>query len=353
MALTARSALLGSCLIGFEKNGVFMRWRSLTAALFAAVAAVCVIGSAMAADENWIQLRDGVQARFLTAFKSTDADKPKTLMANFVLSDAKVVADHAKIIEVADQLFGRIVLIAAEDKAYARAIVNILKSETKKGDDTIQAFEDFLYVRGSNGVWLRQAGTEGWKTAQDPAWTPPTPEVVQLSNGTVYVDFIGEVFPPAGATKALGIELRSATPTNNIPAKYNEIKEIWSRLDHTKLSNAGFDFVHLENYGEPLLGRFHVRKRVYVDITRKSDGTWPVLPDTAPLKDGKEPLVAGIGLRFEDDASQFASRAVATTVPVSNRSEGNEAILPGLAISSRRLLATGAKASSALEYLKP
>ena len=329
-----------------------MRWRSVTAALIAAVAAVCVISNAMAAVENWIQLRDGVQARFLTAFKS--ADKPKTLTANFVLSDANIVGDHAKIIEVADQLFGRIVLIAAEDKEYARAIVNILKSETKKGDETIQVFEDFRYLRGGNGVWLRQAGPEAWKTAQDPAWTPPTPEVVQLSTGIVYVDFIGEIFAPAGATKALGIELHSATPVSNIPAKYNEIKEIWNRLNHAKLSEAGFDFVHLENYGAPLLGKFHVRKRVYVDITRQPDGTWPVLPETAPLKDGKEPLVAGIGLRFEDDASRFASRAVASTVSVSNRSEDEvDGLTSGIAISSRRLLATGGTASSALEYLTP
>jgi hypothetical protein len=331
-----------------------MRWRSLTAALFAAVAAVCVIGTAMAAGENWIQLRDGVQARFLTAFKSTDADKPKTLIANFVLSDAKIVTDRTKVIEVADQLFGRIVLIAAEEKTYAQAIVNILKSETKKGGDTVQAFEDFRYVRGSNGVWLRQAGPEAWKTAQDPAWTPATPEVVQLPTGIVYVDFIGEIFAPAGATKALGVELHSATPVSNIPAKYKEIKEIWNRLNHAKLGEVGFDFVHLENYGEPLLGKFHVRKRVYVDITRKEDGTWPELPETAPLKDGKEPLVAGIGLRFEDDASQFASRAVASTVPVSNRSEDEvDGLTSGIAIRSRRLLTTGGTASSAFEYLKP
>ena len=307
----------------------------------------------MAAEENWIQLRDGVKARFLTAFKSTDEATPKTLVANFVLNDAKLVTDHTKVIEVADQLFGRIVLLAAEEKDYKRAVVNLLRAEAKKGEDTVQEFEDFHYARGSNGVWLRQAGPEAWKTAQDSSWTPPKSEVVPLATGNVYVDFIGEVFPPAGSTKALGIELRSAVAVTNIPAKYNEIKEIWNRLDQAKLAAAGFDFVHLENYGEPLLGKFQVRKRVYVDITRKADGTWPVLPDTAPFKDGKEPLVAGIGLQFEDDASRFASRAVASTVPVSNRSEGGEAILPGLAISSRRLLATGATATSALEYIKP
>jgi hypothetical protein len=331
-----------------------MLWRSVVAALFAAATALGALSGTAVAAENWIQLRDGVQARFLTAVNTSTPSKAKTLAVSFVLNDAKVIADQAKAIDIADQLFGRIVLLAAEEKEYQRAIVNLLKAEEKKGAETVQVFEDFHYARGSNGVWLRQAGPEAWKTAQDPAWTPPTPEVVQLSTGIVYVDFIGEIFAPAGATKALGIELHSATPVSNIPAKYNEIKEIWSRLNHAKLSEAGFDFVHLENYGAPLLGKFHVRKRVYVDITRQPDGKWPVLPKTAPLKDGKEPLVAGIGLRFEDDASRFASRAVASTVSVSNRSVDDvDGLTSGIAISSRRLLATGGTASSALEYLTP
>jgi hypothetical protein len=330
--------------------GFSMRFRGLTAALFAALLVLC--GAATAA-ENWIQLRDGVQARFLTAFTRSDPAKPKTLLVNFVLSDAKIVADQTKVIEIADQLFGRIVLLAAEEKEFTRAIVNLLKSETKRGEETVQAFEDFHYARGNNGVWLRQAGPQAWKTAQDATWTPPVPETVQLSTGTVYVDFVGEIFAPAGATKALGIELHSPTAVTNIPAKYNEIKEVWNRLDREKLTQAGFDFVHIENYGEPLRGKFQVRKRVYVDITRQTDGKWPELPDTAPFKDGKEPLVAGVGLRFEDDATHFASRAVASIAPVSNRSEGEDAITPGIAISARRLLATGAKAASAREYFKP
>lgn len=329
-----------------------MQWWRTTAAIFAALVAVCLISGAARAAENWIQLRDGVQARFLTALASTDPAKPKTLLVNFVLNDAKIVADQSKVIEVADQLFGRIVLLAAEEKEYKRAIVNLLKSETKRGADTVQAFEDFHYARGANGVWLRQAGPQAWKTAQDATWTPAQPEAVQLSTGTVYIDFAGEIFPPAGATKALGIEVHSATSVTNIPAKYNEIKEIWNRLDRAKLTQAGFDFVHIENYGEPLLGKFHVRKRVYVDITRQEDGNWPELPDTAPFKDGKEPLVAGVGLQFEDDATHFASRAVASIVPVSSRSENGEGIVPGVAISARRLLATGSKAASARDYLK-
>ena len=69
------------------------------------------------AEENWIALRDGVKARFLTALESTDPSKPKTLTANFLLDDPKVVADHVKVIDVADQLFGRIVLVPADTKA--------------------------------------------------------------------------------------------------------------------------------------------------------------------------------------------------------------------------------------------
>jgi hypothetical protein len=270
------------------------------------------------------------------------------------LNDAKVIADQVKAIDIADQLFGRVVLLAAEEKEYQRAIVNLLKAEEKKGADTVQVFEDFHYARGGNGVWLRQAGPQAWKTAQDPSWAAPKPEVVQLSNVTVYIDFAGEIHPPTGASKALGIDMNSATPVTNIPAKYREIREVWNRLNLAKLTEAGFDFVHIGNYGEPLRGKFHVRKRVYVDITRQPDGTWPQLPETAPLKDSSEPLVAGVGLRFEGDAERLATRAVSSIIPVSNRSEDDvDGLTSGIAISSRRLLATGGTASSAHEYLMP
>ncbi len=327
-----------------------MGWRSWAAALLLTV--VALAGTAISA-ENWIELRDGVKARFLTALKTTDSAEPKTLMVNFVLNDVAIVNDQAKVIEVADQLFGRVVLVAAEEKEYVRAVVNLLKSEKKVGDETQQEFEDFHYVRGSNGVWLRQAGPEAWKTAQDPNWTPPQSETVKLSTGTVYVDFIGEIFAPAGVTKALGIEFHSTTAVTNIPGKYGEIKEVWGRLDHAKLAQAGFDFVHIENYSEPLLGKFQVRKRVYLDIRRLADGTWPTLPDTAPFKDGKEPLVAGVGLRLEDDATYFASRAASSIIPVSNRFNDVDGVTSGIAVSTRRLLITGSKAPSALDYLTP
>ncbi len=327
--------------------GSSMQWRSVWTALLAV--AVLALGDAARA-ENWIQLRDGVEARFLTALESSDSSKAKALIVNFVLKDPKIVADHGKVIGVADQLFGRVVLVAAEEKNYVRAVVSLLKSEKKVGPETVQAFEDFTYARAKDGVWLRQAGPEPWKIAQDPNWTQPKPETVQISTGTVYVDFVGEVFPPAGATKALGVEMRSAKPVTNIPAKYNEIKEIWARLDQAKLAQAGFDFVHIENYSEPLRGKFHVRKRVYIDISRAPDGTWPVLPDTAPFKDGREPLVAGVGLQHEDDATRFAQRAVSSVVTVGESLDGPEGLTSGIAISSRRLLETGAKAST---YLAP
>ena len=304
-----------------------------------------------AAEDNWIPLRDGLKARFLTAFENTDADKPRTLFANFVLSDTSVLADHARTIEIADQLFGRIVLVPADAKGFKRAVVNLLISETKTGATTKQTFEDFAYARGSNSVWLRQAGAQPWKTAQDAQWQQPQSETVVLSVGTVYVDFAGEIFAPPGSKKALGVELRSSTPVGNIPGKYTEIKELWGRLDHAKLTEQGFDFVHLENYSEPLLGKFQVRQRVYLDIRRPDVGDWPTLPDTAPLDGAKDPLVAGIGSSVEDDATRFASAAVGSIVTVSNRSDAAKGVTTGVGISSRGVPGKQ-RGPSAFDYLK-
>lgn len=312
------------------------------------VALVLVFSSTQAA-ENWIPLRDGLKARFLTAFESTDTAKPRALVANFVLSDPTAATDQTKSIDIADQLFGRVVLVPADSKGFKRAVVNLLLSETKVGDTTTQKFEDFSYARGSNGVWLREAGAASWKTAQDATWERPESKLVELAAGQVYIDFVGQIFAPSGTTKALGVEMRSSTPVSNIPGKYAEIKELWGRLDQAKLAAEGFDFVHIENYSEPLLGKFHVRQRVFVDIRRADTGEWPKLPDTAPLDGSKDPLVAGVGLGLEDDATRYASAAVGSVVRVSNRSEGVEGISKGIAIRSRRLLS----APAAVEYLLP
>jgi hypothetical protein len=325
-----------------------MSWRTILVVLVATLTGV--LAATGAEEPHWIPLQDGIKARLLTAAESTDPSKPRELGASFVLSDPKIVADHAKVIDVADQLFGRVVLAPADTKGFKRAAVNILISETKAGDTTDQEFEDFHYARGGNAVWLREAGKESWKTAQDPAaWTPPQSETVQLPQGTVYVDFAGEVFAPAGATKALGIEMRSNTPATNIPGKYAEIKALWERLDHAKLKDNGFDFVGIENYGEARRGRFHVRQRLWVELRRQDDGSWPVLPETAPLKGSKGPLVAGLGTGVDDDATRFASAAVGSIVFVSRTKAEPEGVTTGIGISAR----AAPSGRTPFEYLKP
>jgi hypothetical protein len=312
-------------------------------ALVAALAAVFSFSGQ--AQEAWISLKGGAKARILDAVQSVDAGRQRQLVANFVLSEPTVVGDHGRVIEVADQLFARVLLVPADRKGFKRAVVNLLAAETRTVDGAVQKFEGFAYARGSNGVWLRQAGPEKWKIAQDPAWTPRPAQAVELSTGTVYVDFIGQIFAPDGSTKALGIEMRSRTPTTNIPGKYAEIKELWRRLAYDKLKDDGFDFVHIDNFSEQQLGRFHVRQRVYLDIRRPEGGDWPELPGTAPLEGAKEPLVAGT--IFEDDPTRFAHAAVESAAGVRNRSEAKEGVSTG--IGARAL----PEAGPVLDYLKP
>jgi hypothetical protein len=299
------------------------------------------------AQEAWISLKGGNKARILSATESVDAGKRRQLVASFVLSEPGVVADHARVIEIADQLFARVVLVPADQKGFKRVLINLLAGEGSSADGAVQKFEGFSYVRRSNGVWLRQAGPEPWKVAQDPKWVPLQAQLVQLSTGAVYVDFIGEIFAPAGSTKALGIEMRSSTPATNIPGKYAEIRELWTRLAYDKLKTDGFDFVHIDNFTEPQRGRFHVRQRVYLDIRRPEGGDWPELPGTAPLEGAKEPLVAGT--IFEDDSTRFALAAVGSAGDVRSRSEAMGGATVGVA---ERELPRGLP-MVASDYLKP
>ena len=285
-------------------------------ALFGVLATIFAFAAAAAEqdDNKWIPLRDNLQARLLSAFEYTpDSGGERELVVNFMLSDTTVIADHTKVIDVADQLFGRVVLKPSEEKGYKRAAVNLLVSEKKSGDTTLQQYEDFHYARSDNTVWLRQAGPEAWKVAQDPAaWTPPKSEEVKLSSSTVYVDFVGEIFPPAGAKRAMGIELHSSTPLLDVQAKYAEMKELWSRFNQAKLKEQGFDAVRMENYGEAARGRFQVRQMVYLNIRREPNGEWPALPDQMP----GAPIIAGLPPGV-DEATRFAAAAVASVVPAS------------------------------------
>jgi hypothetical protein len=272
--------------------------------------------TALAADDaqvTWVPLQGDLKARLLSAIESTEGDE-KELVANFVLSDPSVIADHTKVIDVADSLFARVVMLPAEAKSFKRASVNLLVSETTQGDTTVQKFEDFHYKRGDNTVWLRQAGTEDWKTAEDAAaWKAPESKEVVLTVGTVYIDFFGEIFAPKGATKGLGIEMRSSVPVTEIPRKYAEIRELWSRIDKAKLKADGFDYVRIENYGEPRKGRFQVRKDVFVQGIRPPESEWPELPEAMP---NGGPLIAGLGTGGEDNGTRLAANGVAAGVSI-------------------------------------
>jgi hypothetical protein len=101
--------------------------------------------------------------------------------------------------------------------------------------------------------------------------------------GAVYVDFTGSIFPPPGRSKSLGIEMRSDVPVSNAPAKYMEMKQLWEHaLDRDAINAAGYDYVRIENYGEPPRGKFQVRKMAFLNISRSADGNWPALPDRMP-----------------------------------------------------------------------
>jgi hypothetical protein len=286
-----------------------VRW----AAFFGAVAVVFAfarVAAEEAKEPAWISLQNGLKARLLTAMEGASQSGERELLVNFMLSDPSVIADHDKVMGVADQLFGRVVMVPADTKGFKRAGVNLLVSETKTADATLQVYEDFHYVRGGDAVWLRQAGPEDWKTAQDPAaWVAPTSQAVELSTGTVHIDFIGEIYGRQGS-KVLGIEMRSKTSVLNVQAKYAEMKELWSRVDKAKLEEAGFDFLRMENYGEARRGRFHVRQMVYLNLQRPAGADWPELPEAMP--DG--PLIASLGSGGDDEAVRSASTAVASVV---------------------------------------
>jgi len=279
---------------------------------------------AVAAEDGqrpWIQLQDGVQARFLTALDFTPAGGPaetRELMVNFELKDPAALSDHAKLISAADQLFWRVVMTPADTQGFKRAAVNFLISQTGSGDTTVQALEDFHYARREDAVWLRQAGAEDWKTAQDATYTPPEPETLDLGSvGTVEVDFFGEMFAPAGSTKALGVEMRTSTPTSNVTRKYAEIKALWNYLDTQKLKNEGFDYAEIQNFSDRKRGKFQVREYVYLKIARPAGGDWPQLPDAPAGADGKPVLTVSLSASAPGpgDAAALASAAVLAAVP--------------------------------------
>jgi len=306
-------------------------------AMVLAVPVVPTVSAETAEVVNWIQLRDGVKARLLGAREAKVGGEPE-LQGAFQLSDNSLLKDHAAMISIADQLFARVVLIPAETKSYTRAAVLVLASETKVGDTTTQGFDDFHYQRGADTVWLRQAGPEDWKVAQDPkAFTPPVSEEVDLGAlGKIQLDFVGEVFSSGGATKTLGIEAHSATNVADTERKYQELKALWTLVDREKLKEQGFDAVAMENYDRPRIGEFQVRYRVFVNIRRPAAGDWPTLPDKAPVNG---PLIAMDRPSGSADWANLASRGVAAAAPqrAAVRAEFAAAGLPHKVPDSRRL----------------
>src|SRR5262245_9052413 len=111
------------------------------AALFGVVALIFAFARASAEESKtpaWIPLQDGLKARLLVALEAVDKGGERELLVNFMLSDPSAIADHQKVLGIADQLFGRIVMVPADTKDFKRAAVNLLVSETKSGDTTVQ-----------------------------------------------------------------------------------------------------------------------------------------------------------------------------------------------------------------------
>jgi hypothetical protein len=267
------------------------------------------VSPAVAADEAqrpWLTLSGGVKVRFVTAVErspESGASGSRELFVIFEFEDRTVLKDHAKLIDVADQLFGSVVVVPAETKGFKLAAVNFLTSD---GSDGVQAVEDFHYARRDDAVWLRQAGTEDWKVAQDPAFTPPASETVDLGDaGVAEVSFIAEIDAPKGSTRAIGIEMRTDTPIASQAKKYQEVRALWNRLDIQKMKADGFDYADVRSYADRLRGRFQVRKYARLQIKRPSGQDWPTLPETMPTS-GKGPLIAWAQPPADNAGSQMA-----------------------------------------------
>lgn len=255
------------------------------------------VSSAAAEEEKVIELQDDVLVRYIGTFETKPQSGDAEGIVAFAFKDPTMLQQHEKVISASDQIFSRFVIVPAEKNKLKRAGVFFLISETKEGDPTIQKYEDFHYARGSNGVWLREAGDEPWKVAQDPNWTAPESEKLELAGfGTVDLDFVGPIFGPAGS-KAFGIEMRTDTPVDNDKRKYAEIRAVWLRLDREKLKAEGFDYVAIENFTDKRIGRFQVRMRYYLNIRRPAGGDWPDVPETPPA-DPNAPLTASLDPRL-------------------------------------------------------
>jgi hypothetical protein len=275
--------------------------RVLLAALLFAISASCVSAepprsgaNELQAQQTIVTLKDGTKVAFLKGFAVDAEGEPgaKALFGAFQLQDATLLSNHARLIEITDVLFGGVVMVPADTQGYKHAVVGFLRSQSMKDGTVVESYEDFRFKRRDDAVWLRQAGNEPWKTAQDPnEWKPPTAEIVDLGEyGKAEVPFFGEIMGPPGR-KALGIELY--TPTSAKTArKIEEIRAYWNSLDHDKLKADGFNAVMIQNYEERARGKFHVRQMALLILLLLPNGDWPKLPDGPLTPEGKPVITA-------------------------------------------------------------
>lgn len=257
-----------------------LRW-----AAFAVAVILASVMSFAAEPAEVLDLGDGYRFELLGAGETgSPVGNPKGVVIDVAVTDDKIHADHKRTIEAADRMFEAVVMQAAEKGLYQRATVNLRKPGTK-------SYEAFTYARGADGVWLREAGKEKWKTAQSSEWTPPKSKNVTVKTfGTFAVEAAIDIKAPPGFKRAAEIDFVTKTRLSDIQRKYAEIKALWAQMDREKLKKDGYDMIVFGNFSEAARGRFHPRQGFFVRIPRGADGAWAQLPEHAP--DDREMMIS-------------------------------------------------------------
>lgn len=253
------------------------------------------IGAARAqAAGTMLDLGDGYSFELLgTSNTIARVANPKSISIDVVPGDQKLFQDKERLLEGVDRLFESVLMGAAEKGYYNRATVKVrLPGEASA--------EEFVFVRGANDVWLRQAGRASWMKAQDPSsWTPPASQKMDVPGfGAFAVETALEIPAPAGFRRAVEVDFVTKTSMVDLQRKYQEIKALWTRLDREKMRAEGFDLVMLGNFAEPQRGRFHARRGFFIRIPREGDGPWPDLPASVPTD--RDVLVSQNEMQIDD-----------------------------------------------------
>ncbi len=295
--------------------------------------------------QDWIVLRGKTALRFQNAgeLKGNDAAGQRGLYTNFELRDPAAVKAGPDYLALADDVFGRFVILTAEQNGFTRVAVNF----QRPGKAGAPTYETFFYQRGKDAVWLRQKGAEPWKTAQDAAYAVKPLEVFKAPGlGTIEVEAVAEIVAPKGAKRALGIDIRTDTPHTNSLLKYREMRAAWLKADRKNLLDKGFDHVVIQNFTGKRLGRFQVREMVYLTIRREAGKDWPALPETLPGKPGGKLLTA--------EAPKLDTQALNTAIAQAFQAEpapltpSFTSALAGLSVGNARAVASLAPADDPL-----